>query len=204
MMPLAARADLKMPVPLMEQSGRVTPFLFRYYTPLRSDSFGVVSTFIPFNPNITLSATYLSGSAIFPEYTNDLINLFNEVKLSQFDVTIVSCVNEDTKTTAMDPLAIGSITAASYSAPSNYATVLDCADAQVYPILFDRSGTGRFHGVRFRVASYAESSTPNPGSSSGISAGCPGAILLYADGAPASTQVGFIRYTGRYLMRTRA
>jgi len=110
---------------------------------------------------------------------------------------------DDTKGDVPEPLAIASSTSPTLVVPSTFQQVIDNGDAQLWPVIQDYSGRGRYHACRLTGLTWALTSTPNPGSSSGIGAGCPGSIIMYGSGYPNSVQVCSIKYTGTYLLRTR-
>jgi len=185
-------------------SSRTLIMEFRGYTPMVTDGGGVVNTLIPFNPAATLNATYLSGAAMFPEFSS-FVALFGEVKLLGFQTYLTTNYNNtsETKLASAEPLAMASVSNSIYAAPGSYSAVLDNGDAQQWAYALDQSGRSRFHSSRFRVSSYASTTAPNPGSSSGIPAGCPGAIIYYAVNGPLSVQIATVRVMGRYLFRNR-
>jgi len=186
----------------MFRLGRTFTFDLRTSTILGTDGSGDIMVTIPFNPAATLNSTYLSGAAIFPEWTS-LANLFSEVKVSKFQVTFTPAISNDSKTGTIGAIAMASSSAAIVPTPTTYNQVEDNGDSQLWPLGLDNSGTGRYHAVDLKVGTYAGVATPNPGSSTGISAGCPGAIIIFANTLPASAQVGYIRIVGRYIFRGR-
>lgn len=195
--------DVKVPAPISIPTMRTHRFVLRGTCPLLANSSGEVAAVIPFDPSATLSSTYLGGSVIFDEYKS-LSVLYSELKVRKFEITIYSAYTDaNFGSNQPSPLAICSNSGATYTNPGSYAAVMDNGDSQMYPIAFDNSGTGRFHSVTMRVAAYALTATPNPGSSTGISAGCPGHIALYAQNFQASVRVGQIRYVGEYIFRSR-
>jgi len=195
--------DVKLPRPMMYRPSRVTKFQFRGFTQVMTDGSGKINTFIPCDPSQSLDATYLSGQPIFAEWT-DLKALFTEVKFIQLDIRIASSYTYDGKQASVDPLVISSIVSSLTGRPGGYQTVYDNGDAQMFPYALSNSASSKFHALRFRPSAWASVTTPNPGSSTGISAGCPGCIFLYAEGGPASVNVMHIAITGTYMFRNRA
>lgn len=194
--------DVKLPLPKLFSPGRVQIFQLRGNSQVATDTSGKVNTFIPFNPSLSLSATYLSGAAVFSEWQY-LNKLFNEIKLVQFDAKFISNYTFDGKVESVSPLAMSTVTAAIYAAPGNYGTVLDNGDSQAWSYFLDTSGKSRYHSAKFNVPTYASVDDPSGGSGTTIAAGCPGAIQLYAESGPVSTNIALVMYTGTYMMRTR-
>jgi len=193
--------DVKMPRPLESRVGRTTTVILRNYATVATDSSGVHTGVIPCDPSATLSS-YYGSVTMFPEWAN-YAALYNEVKLVQLDIRLTTTYTYDGKQAQAEPMIIAGVTSAITAAPSGYAAVADNGDAQFWPCLIDTSGRNRFHAIRFRPSAWATVTTPNPGSSTGISAGCPGGILLYLSSAPVSTQIATVLITGQYLLRTR-
>jgi len=204
LVPSRVTCDIKFPAPLRMPASQTLLMEFRGYSPISTDGSGVHNSVVPFNPAVTLNGTYLSGAALFTEFSS-FVALFGEVKLLEFQMFLVPNFSNvsDAKLTSAEPLAIASVSNSIYAAPGAYSVVLDNGDAQNWPYAYDSSGSARFHSSRFRVSSYASTSAPNPGSSSGVPAGCPGAIVMYATNGPLSLQIATARFVGRYRFRNR-
>jgi hypothetical protein len=201
-MPEGAVCDIKLPFPISEPPRVTRRILMRASSILGTDGSGNIKVNIPFDPSATLNATYLSGAVMFPEWT-DVAALYAEVKIRQFQVLITPALNGDAKGYNTSPLAIGTNLSAIYVAPTTYNGVLDNGDSQLYPILFDNSGKSRYHAVRFNPGTWALTGSPNPGSSTGISAGCPGYFTLLMLAGPAGVEVGYIKIVAEYIVRSR-
>jgi len=195
--------DVKLPRAMMYRPGKVTKFQFRGNTQITTDGSGKINTFIPCDPSATLDSTYLSGQPIFAEW-NSYKTLFTEVKFVQLDIRIASSYTYDGKQASVDPMVISSIVSSLTGRPGGYQTVYDNGDAQQFPYALNNTASSKFHALRFRPSAWASVTAPNPGSSSGISAGCPGCIYLYAEGGPATQNVMHVGITGTYLFRNRA
>jgi len=199
--PTGLVSDLKMPSPRQISPLQTLVVQLRGYAGLASSGAGVVAAALPFDPSVTLAANFGAG-AIFTEWTS-VSNMWQNVKVLQFEAEFVRVQTDDTKGDIPEPLAIASSTSPILVIPSTFQQVIDNGDAQLWPVIQDYSGRGRYHATRIRGQTWATVSTPNPGSSTGISAGCPGSIIMYGTGYPASVQVCSIKYTGTYLLRTR-
>jgi len=193
--------DLKMPSPRQISPMQTLVVQLRGYCGAASNGSGVLAAALPFDPSATLSSTFGSG-AIFSEWTSNS-NQWQNVKVLQFEAEFVRVQTDDTKGDIPEPLAIASSTSPTLVVPSSFQQVIDNGDAQLWPVIQDYSGRGRYHSTRLTQLSWALTSTPNPGSSSGIGSGCPGSIIMYGAGYPNSVQVCSIKYTGTYLLRTR-
>jgi len=186
---------------MMISPTRITKVQLRGYCGAASNGSGVLAGAIPFDPSATLSSTFGSAS-MFTEWTN-YSNTYQNVKVLQFEVEMVRVQTDDTKGDIPEPLIIASSTSPSLVVPSTFQQVVDNGDSQIWPVIQDYSGKGRYHAVRMSQLTWALTSTPNPGSSTGIGAGCPGSIILFGTGYPASVQIISIKITGTYLLRTR-
>jgi len=175
--------------------------LLRGYCGLASSGAGVVAAALPFDPSVTLAANF-GGAAIFQEWTS-IVNLFQNVKVLQFEAEFVRVQTDDAKGDTPEPFVIASSSQPQLVIPSTFQQVADNGDAQIWPVIQDYSGRARYHAARIRGQTWASVGTPNPGSSTGISAGCPGSIVIFGTGYPFSVQVCSIKYTGTYLFRTR-
>jgi hypothetical protein len=194
-------ADVKMPPPRQISPMQTFTVQLRGYCGAASNGSGVLAGALPFDPSATLSSTF-GSAAIFNEWTN-FSNLFQNVKMLQFEAEFVRVQTDDTKGDIPEPLVIASSTSPTLVVPSTFQQVADNGDAQIWPVIQDYSGRARYHATRITQLAWALTSTPNPGSSSGISAGCPGSIIIFGTGYPVSVQVCSIKYTGTYLLRTR-
>jgi hypothetical protein len=199
--PTGLVSDLKMPFPRQISPLQTQVIQLRGYAGAASSGAGVLAGAIPFDPSATLSAIFGSGS-LFSEWTN-FVNTWQNVRVLQFEAEFVRVNTDDTKGDIPEPLAIASSTSPTLVVPSTFQQVIDNGDAQLWPVIQDYSGRGRYHATRMSGITWALTSTPNPGTSSGISAGCPGSIIFFGTGYPASVQVCSIKFTGTYLLRTR-
>jgi len=199
--PTGLVSDLKMPRPHMISPMQTFKILLRGYCGANSNGSGVLAGAIPFDPSATLSSTFGSG-ALFNEWTNNS-NMWQNVKVLQFEAEFVRVQTDDTKGDVPEPLIIASSTSPSLVVPSTFQQVIDNGDSQIWPVIQDYSGKGRYHATRLRGLTWALTSTPNPGSSTGIGAGCPGSIIVFGNGYPINSQICSIKYSGTYLLRTR-
>lgn len=199
--PTGLVSDLKMPPPRQISPLQTLTILLRGYCGVASNGSGVVAAALPFDPSVTLAANF-GGGAIFNEWTNNS-NMWQNVKILQFEAEFVRVQTDDTKGDVPEPLAIASSTSPTLVIPSSFQQVIDNGDSQLWPVIQDYSGRGRYHSTRLTQLAWALTSTPNPGVSSGIAAGCPGSIIMYGSGYPNSVQVCSIKYTGTYMLRTR-
>jgi len=196
-----AVSDIKMPAPLMLTNGRTIQIQLRSMLLCTSNGAGNVASYISFDPSATTTATF-GGGTMFTEWANWAV-LYNEVKVRQFEIQLCRTWIDETKGDNYVPLAFASTSAAILGAPANLQAVADNGDCQMWAWASDQSGKNRYASVRMRQIAWATVSNPNPGSSSGISAGCPGSFIFYGSGYPVSTQICFVKVTGTYLLRTR-
>lgn len=165
-------------------------------TALSSSAGGIIAGVLPCDPTATLAAPFSVG-VMFPQYSNWSLN-FSRVRCVQLDINLVPVQANETKGDIDAVLAIaGNIQ--NTTAPSSYADLINNSDSQIYPILLDDRGLGRYHAIRHTKALlWASSVSPVPTPS--LYAGCPGGIAFYGAGFPASTQFGTIRITGTYMV----
>jgi len=169
--------------------------------PCLSDGAGKIASYISFDPSSTTSA-YFGSQALFTEWSG-YSAMWNEVRVRQFEVSLCRTYIDETKGDNYYPLVFSSQASPILNAPTNYQSVADNGDAQMWPVLSDQSGCSRFISVKMRQLAWATVTSPNGGSSSGIAAGCPGSILFYAAGFPTSVNIAFVRVRGLYQFRTR-
>jgi hypothetical protein len=200
-MPNALLHDQKMPLPMMIPPSRVVKVQLGGFCGVSANGSGVLAAAIPFDPSATLSSA-LGGGAAFSEWTN-YSNLYQNVKVLQFEVELVRLIIDDAKGDTPGSVLIASSTSPTLVVPSSYAQVADNGDAQMWPVTQDYSGRGRYHACKFTTLTWALTSTPNPGSSTGIGAGCPGSIIFYGVGFPNNAGLAHMKYRGTYLLRTR-
>lgn len=193
--------EAKCPVPMTITMLQTFRIQLRNAIPMNSNGSGVIASYISADPSSTTTATFGSGVQ-FPEWAN-VAALFNEVKLLQFEAYFQKTEVDETKGDVFNSLGIASIYTGISSTPANYQAVMDNADSQSWPLGSDQSGKSRYHAFRMRQVAWATVTTPNPGSSNGIAAGCPGYIIVYGSGYPISTEMGWLKVVGTYLLRTR-
>jgi len=202
MMPAnASRHDIKMPEPLFVPSMRTTTMQFSNVIFGMTNSSGVFAGYIPFDPSVTLT-TFWSSAVLFNEWST-FANLWGEVKVLRFEASFAIQYIDDTKGDAPGPLMIASISSPIATTPVNYQQVADNGDAQMWNLVSDKSGSNRFHSVKMKQVAWAGVTTPNPGSSNGIVAGCPGSIITYGSGYAASVALVTCKVRGLYRFRTR-
>jgi hypothetical protein len=202
MMPAnGALHDVKMPEPQLVPVNQVFRIQLRNILTGASNGSGVLGSYVQCDPSATATAAFGSGT-VFPEWTS-WAALFAEVKCLQFEVQVCKTYIDETKGDDLNAMVIASTTSPIAPSITSYQNVAELGDAQLWSWATDQSGMNRFHALRLRQTAWASSSNPNPGSSSGIAAGCPGSILFFANGCPTSTQICFLKVTGTYLLRTR-
>jgi hypothetical protein len=164
---------------------------------LASNASGVIAGVIPCDPTATLSAPF-TAAAMFPQFA-DWNLVLGQVRCVQLDVTVTPAQANETKGDINASLAIAG-NVQNTTTPSSYADVMNNSDSQIYPILLDDRGLGRYHAIRHgKELGYASSVSPVPTPS--LYQGCPGGIGFYGSGFPVSTTIGALRITGTYQMR---
>jgi len=202
MMPAnGARHDVKMPEPMYISPTRTTTMQFSNILIGVTNGSGIFAGYIPSDPSVTLSS-YFSSAVLFTEWAT-FANFWNEVKVIRFEVQCCRVYTDDLKGDQTGPLAICSISSPIAVTPTTYQQVGDNGDSQLWNVSQDYSGTNRYHAVKFRSLAWATITNPNPGSSSGIAAGCPGSIVFYGAALPASTNLFYVKVRGLYRFRTR-
>jgi len=193
--------DIKMPSPMMTPTNRTVTFQFRNVVPMNTSAGGTVNSFISFDPSATTQVTFGSGTQ-FTEWSA-VASLFNTVRVRQFEIQICRTYLDETKGDDYTPIVYSSVRSGILANPGNFQAVVDNGDSQMYSILTDTSGKNHFAATRMRQIAWATVSTPNPGSSNGILAGCPGGYIFFGSGLPASVTLGFVKIVGTYQFRTR-
>jgi len=193
--------DTKMPGPMKVPAMRVFNAQLSTMVPILSDGAGKLASYLSFDPSSTTTA-YFGGVALFAEWSA-MLSLYNEVKLKQFEMSMCRTYLDESKGDNFYPIAFASTSSAILGSPTGYANVSDNGDAQMWPWVTDYSGKCRFISVKMSQLAWATVTTPNPGSTSGIAAGCPGSFIFYAAGLPASINIGYARIRGWYQFRTR-
>jgi len=192
---------MKMPGPMKVPAQKIFNTQLANMVPMLTDGAGKLASYISFDPSSTTTA-YFGGIALFPEWSA-LLALFNEVKIKQFEISMCRSYLDETKGDNYYPIAYASVASGILGAPSSYQGVADNGDAQMWSIMTDHSGKNRFASVKTRQLAWATVTTPNPGSTNGIAAGCPGSFVFYASGLPASVNIGYVRIRGLYSFRNR-
>lgn len=167
---------------------------------ISTNSSGVIAGVLPCDPSVTLAAPF-TATAMFAEWSN-LLALFTQVKCIQLDVRIVPNQVDETKGTLDAVVAIAGNLQVT-TTPSAISDLSDNPDCQLYPVLLDTAGVGRYHAIR-HTNRLIFSSTASPNPSSSIYTGCPGGIAFYGSGLPVSTQLMNILYYGTYVFSTRS
>ena len=190
----------RLPGPINVPMSQAVMLTFRQQQALTSNSSGVIAVFISCDPSAATVAPLVVSSALFNDWSS-VFQLFKQVKCVQFDLRIEPTASNETKGDFVPNLAIsGSLTTS--STPSTYQSVVDNQDSQIYPILKDQSGKGRYHAIRHtRQLEWASTASPAPSTS--IYAGCPGGIGIYGDTFPVSSTIASLLITGTYLLRVR-
>jgi len=173
---------------------------FRNLVNLRSDGSGVINSFLSSDPSSTLQTAF-GGSAQFPEWSQASA-LWGNVKIIQLEARLSRIYMDETKGDVINPVTFAGVTGV-VGNPGGYTAVIDNGDSQQWSWITDFTGAGRYHAVRFSGLAWASILTPNPGGSNGMGVGCPGGIIFYANGQPASTQIATVQIIGTYLMRSR-
>jgi len=198
---LNAVSDIKMPAPMMVSTNKSFTMQFRNVVPVITSAGGVINSYISFDPSVVTQVAFGSGTQ-FTEWTS-ASSLFNTVRVKQFEIQICRTYLDETKGDDYQPLVYASVRTGVLSNPGSYQAVIDNGDSQMYNILADSSGKNHYAAVKMRQVAWATVTTPNPGSSTGIIAGCPGGFVFYGTGYPASTQLGFMKIVGTYQFKTR-
>jgi len=192
---------MKMPGPMKVPSQRIFNTQLSNMVPMLTDGAGKFASYLSFDPSST-TTSYFGSQALFTEWSA-MLSLFNEVKLKQFEISMCRSYLDEVKGDNYYPLSFASVASGILGAPTTYQNVADNGDAQMWPLMSDYSGKSRFASVKVRQLAWATVTTPNPGSSSGIAAGCPGSFIFYGAGFPASVNIGFCRIRGLYSFRNR-
>jgi hypothetical protein len=195
------KSDIKMPPPIQMPTNQVVRNMFGNTVSAVSDGFGIFAAALPCDPSATLSARF-NTATLFTEWTN-WANFYNEVRIIQFEVQLVKTYIDDSKGDQPGALAIASTVSPIQVVPSTYTAVSDNGDMQLWGLVSDYSGVNKYHAVKFKDVAWASVQTPNPGSTSGIVAGCPGNIVFYGSNYPATTQLFYIKVRGLYEFRHR-
>jgi hypothetical protein len=190
-----------MPEPMMIPITQTQKMQFRGYAGCATNSSGVISTYISTDPSATLQTPF-GATTQFLEWSS-ITNLFQEVKLLQFEVQLVRMYADETKGDVWGPIGIASTSSPILASPGIYQQVIDNGDSQLWSLLGDQSGMNRYHALRMTQVAWASISIPNPGSSNGIAAGCPGSIIFFGNVLPTSATMFGVKYSGTYLLRTR-
>jgi len=198
---LNAVSDIKMPQPMMAPANRTYIMQFRNVVPMITSAGGVVNSYISFDPSSVTQVTFGSGTQ-FTEWSS-VASLFNTVRIRQFEMQLCRTYLDDTKGDDYQPLVYSSVRTGILANPGSYQAVIDNGDSQMYSILTDVSGRNHYAAVKIRQVAWATVTTPNPGSSNGIIAGCPGGFVFYGTGYPNSSQIGFVKIVGTYQFKTR-
>lgn len=197
----AALHDVKMPEPMMLPVTTVQRIQLRGYAGVSTTAGGIIASYISFDPGATTQVAFGSATQ-FLEWSS-IVNLFQEVKVLQFEVQCVRFYADETKGDVWGPIAIAGNSSPVLASPGTYQACVDNGDSQLWSLLGDQSGMNRYHAVRLNQLAWANVSNTNPGSSNGIAAGCPGSIIFYANSLPVSSTMFSVKYTGTYLVRTR-
>jgi hypothetical protein len=160
---------------------------------------GVIAGVIPCDPSSTLSATF-GSNPLFPEWS-DWSALFQHVKCVQLEVKLLAQTSDEVKGDVNRGLVVAG-NLQNITVPSNYGSVADNGDSQIWNPLQDQSSRGLYHAIRHRSSiEWASSSTPSPSSIQYV--GCPGGIAIYGDTLPASLGIILLHITGTYKVSSR-
>ncbi len=187
------------PAPIREALTQTIRMQLRNVAVLTSDSSGNVATYVPCDPSVNFSSE-LGGGSQFPEWAT-WATLFSHVKCVQLELVLKPATTE-TKGDITNSLALsGNLQLA--ASPGTYQGVMDNADSQIYPVMFDTSGRGCYHAIRHRKnLEWASTNTPFPNSD--IYSGCPGAIQIFGSGFQNSTGLCDVQVVGTYLVAIRS
>jgi len=164
-----------------------------------SNGAGVFGAVIPCDPSLTLSSAF-GSVALFPEWT-DWLALFGNVKCVQLEVKILPQSIDEVKGDTPGVLNMAS-NLQTTTTPTTAQSVADNSDSQIWNMLSDSTGTGRYHALRHkRSLIFASTSSPVP--SSNTYGGCPGGIAFYANGLPINTGVIYVHVVGTYVLMNR-
>jgi hypothetical protein len=151
-----------------------------------SDSSGVCSGVILFNPALTFNSTPLVDWSRF-------IEIFSAVRLIHVKVQFTRSFNslEETKSTGFVPMCFGSVPVGTPSAPSSIAEVADNQDSKLWNVTDDTSPGGlTMNYVARPRRAFANVNDPVPSGASSV--GCAGGIRFYGSNFPTEVTILFM------------
>ncbi len=162
-----------------------------------SNSTGVCSGVILFNPAVTFNSTPLGDWSHF-------IELFSAVRLVTAQVQFVRAFQplEEVKGQGFFPMIFASVPIGTPGVPTSYADVSDNQDSKVWNVTDDTTATGlTFRYTAKPTRTYATVNDPVPSGSTSV--GCAGGIRFFGSQFPTEVPVLFmlIRYRLQFLGR---